>query len=311
MDMNVFRIFALIALSLVSIWNRLEAASPQHDQPESNSFRRTDNLMVDPFPDKVAVTEKSEDGGIADMRGLLMTSSGEEAWFFVHGMNAWFQASTGQHNSDTTGSKMRAVSIKIEGAAALFKFTPEITLYHFHPISALQTEREITEGFTKKKLSVNPHIIKSTQAWQNIQLHMPSAYDFELQAKILNDLEVKGIQKKLNARIVMPLGILEYGLTEKGLRFVQAHSHEEIEKILEDRFLAIHVPKIKAGTSLVKANLRTTVSVIQECLKEIGGEEFTISFKPHSDVLTKMRPPLKRFANSFVSICKKILARLR
>ncbi|MDB5038266.1 MAG: hypothetical protein JWQ35_1794 [Bacteriovoracaceae bacterium] len=289
-------------------WSTLNATSPIRKLPENSAFQMTEKLIVSPFPDKIAVTEKSEEAGIADIRELITTSKNEEAWFFVHNLNAWFEASTGQVQSFDSGNRMVGVYVNLGGAEALFHHGVEITLYHFHPVAILRSEAEIEKTHSNEKRTLNERTIKTLQAWENIQLHMPSFRDFISLAEILKTLKTNDTQKKLNAKIATPLGIVEYSLTEEGRQFVETHDAQQIEALLNDRFSEFQVQKLKTSTPLLRANLRTKVSVIQEAVKSLEGKEFKINFTPHSDIQLKMRPAPIRLAKAALSLCKKVLS---
>ncbi|MBN8553937.1 MAG: hypothetical protein J0L93_00660 [Deltaproteobacteria bacterium] len=289
----------------------LNAAPPVANTTKNRVFQKTEKLMVDPFPNQVAITEKSEDAGISEMRLLIATSKNEEAWFFVHELNVWMQASLGQVQSLDSKDRSLGVYINLEGPKAIFQYANEITFYHFHPIAILRSAKEIKKIYSTdengRPRTLDKKTLKTLEAWQYLQNHMPSYRDFISLAEILKILKASGIQKKLNAKIATPLGIVEYGLTDEGLQFLEKHDAQQIEALLNNRFTEFQIQKSKAATPLSPTDLRTKASVVQEALESLRGNEFKISFVPHSDIPVEAPPKFTQFAKATVSICKKVL----
>ncbi len=288
---------AVLTLAGITSWFGTRAAVDSIDDFFAPKIEVTERVTVNTDDSIQTVTYNNEVEGVLDLQRIITKSKQEDAWVYVPKEQKWVEVGINYEDIGGPGDFEKGAKVSDKVFGRLVDKHQELIFYHIHPITTRDREKlKKPKGKTSNKSTAkeglhfvtiySPTFTKTdTTNAVNMTIYaamaLPSQADISAlikQAEIFYSTNPSG---RFISKIVSPLGITEYSLTEEGRKKVQSNP-KEVDVNLE----GIHV-----GFKFTKAtNLKDqALGQVNLACEKMSTELYRISFTSYEN-FTQQQP---------------------
>jgi hypothetical protein len=215
-----------------------------------------------------------ERAGIRQISGILQRSEVEEMWAFLPHECQWHEIGR-EEKSEATRSVLR---VDMDYLTGLMAAHADIHLFHFHPARYFECG---ARSDCPKRARPGRATVPDKRWITDLVYSMPSPSDVLFMMNVTSRFHrIHQPHGSIRHKVVTPYGVVDYGLTEKGLARYDAERN--------GRTQGIYIPMVMASAldddrveQVVKENPRSIGAAVPRLARSLNTEFLRVEHAPH------------------------------